>query len=83
MLKRAIRTGAAVVECAFLYDYELQWATDLGTSWHRSRDRRGGDHPFASFMLNKKWTLEEEFNNYMLRFQQVTVCSDYFKKLAF
>ena len=24
-------------------------------------------------MLNKKWNLEEEFNNHMLRFQQVTV----------
>ena len=24
-----------------------------------------------SFMMNKKWTLEEEFNNHMLRFQQV------------
>ena len=23
--------------------------------------------------MNKKWTLEEEFNNHMLRFQQVTV----------
>ena len=26
-------------------------------------------------MLNKKWTLEEEFNNHMMRFHQVTVSS--------
>ena len=83
MAQDSVRTGSSVVECAFLFDYELQWATDLGTSWHRSKDRRGGDHPFASYMMNKKWTLEEELNNHMLRFQQVTVSSDYFKKLAF
>ena len=82
MVQDSVRTGSSVIECAFLYDYELQWATDLGTSWHRSKDRQGGDHPFASFMLNKKWTLEEEFNNHMLRFQQVTVSSDYSTKLA-
>ena len=51
-----------------MYDYELAWGR-----WHRSKDRKGGSHPFASYMLNKKWTLEEEFNNHMLRFQQVTV----------
>ena len=28
-------------------------------------------------MMNKKWTLEEEFNNHMLRFQQVTVSSTF------
>ena len=83
MVQDLVRTGSSVVECAFLYDHDLQKATDLGTSWHRSKDRRGGDHPFASYMLNKKWTLEEELNNHMLRFQQVRVSSDYFTKLAF
>ena len=38
--------------------------------WHRSKGKRH-KFPFASYMLNKKWTLEEEFNNHMLRFQQV------------
>ena len=83
MAENAVRTGSSVVECALMFDYELKWATNHGTSWYRSKEKKGGDHPFASFMLNKKWTLEEEFNNYMLRFQQVTVSSDYFKKLAF
>ena len=35
----------------------------------------GGTNPFGSYMLNKKWTLEEKFNKHMLRFQQVTVSS--------
>ena len=34
---------------------------------------KGGRIPFGSYMLNKKWTLEEEFNNHILRFQQVTL----------
>ena len=81
MAENAVRTGSSVVECALMFDYELKWATNHGTSWYRSKEKKGGDNPFASFMLNKKWTLEEEFNNYMLRFQQVTVSSDYFTKL--
>ena len=55
-----------------LYDFELEWAKDYNTRWYRSKDKKGGKHPFGSYMMNKKWTLEEEFNNHMLRFQQVT-----------
>ena len=73
--EHAVKTGSAVVESGLLYDYELDWASKYNTSWYRSKDRRGGDHPFASYMLNKKWTLVEEFNNHMLKFQQVTVIS--------
>ena len=57
-----------------MYNYELEWG-----KWYRSQDRRAGYHPFVSYMLNKKWTKEEQFNNHMLRFQQVTVhSSNYF-----
>ena len=80
MVQRAIRTGAAVVQGASLYDYELEWATDAGTQWYRSKDKKGGIHPFPSFMMNKKWTLEEDFNNHMLRFQQVSVSFKYLIK---
>ena len=58
-------------------DWELEWAKDYGTKWYRSKDRKAGKHPFGSFMVNKKWTWEEEFNNHMLRFQQVTVRSTF------
>ena len=63
-----IGDGSAVVECAYLYDHELEWG-----KWYRSKERKTADNPFASYMLNKKWTLEEEFNNHILRFQQVNV----------
>ena len=58
-----------------MYDYELDWAKDYNTRWYRSKDKKGGEDPFGSYMMNKKWTLQEEFNNHMLRFQQVTVSS--------
>ena len=72
---KILKTGSAVVECAYMYQYELDWAKDYNTSWYRSKEKRGGESPFGSYMLNKKWTLEEEFNNHILRFQQVTVSS--------
>ena len=73
LFEDAVKTGTSVVEISFLYDYELQWAADHGTSWYRSKEKKGGENPFNSFLMNKKWTLEEEFNIHMLRFQQVRV----------
>ena len=73
MAQDAVRSGSSVVECAYMADYELAWG-----KWYRSKERKGGQSPFASYMLNKKWTLEEEFNNHMMRFNQVTVSSIYF-----
>ena len=66
-----LKHGSSVVEVAYLDDYELDWAKDYNTSFHRSRGTKIGDHPFGSYMINKKWTLEEEMNNHILRFQQV------------
>ena len=84
MLNDTLRDGGSYAfETAFLYGWELQWATDQGTSWYRSKDKRGGFNPFPSFMMNKKWPLEEQFNNHMMKFQQVTVSSIYFSKLHF
>ena len=69
MLKeRILRDGSSVVEVGMLPGYYL----NLG-KWHRSKDKKGGYNPFGSYMMNKKWALEEEFNNHMMRFQQVTV----------
>ena len=76
MIRDTITQGSSVVESGSLYAHWLA----LGT-WYRSRERAGGRHPFGSYMLNKKWTLGEEFNKHMLRFQQVRVSSIYFTKL--
>ena len=43
-------------------------------AWHRSRERRSNSYsPFCAYMMNKKWWLEEEFTNHILRFQQVNI----------
>ena len=45
--------------------------------YHRSKDKKQkASLPFGSYMMNKKWTLDEEFNNHMLRFQQVSNMND-------
>ena len=76
LVEDACLSGSSVFEVSFLYEYELAYG-----KWYRSKDRKGGRIPFASYMLNKKWTREEEFNNHLLRFQQVEVSSIYFIKL--
>ena len=73
MAQQAIRNGSAVVELARLWTSLQDYAKVENTSWYRSKERKGGDNPFSSYLMNKKWTLEEEFNNHMLRFQQVRV----------
>ena len=64
--------GSAVMAAAFLdySDLYLENRTE-GKRWHRSKETLAGTYPFASYMMNKKWWLEEEFNNHILRFQQV------------
>ena len=66
MAHDTVVNGSSVVELGFLYDFQLTQG-----KWWRSKEKKGGMNPFASFMMNKKWTLEEEFNNHMMRFQQV------------
>ena len=75
-----IGSGSSVVEASVLGTYsELTFGR-----WHRSKGRKDyGSTPYGYYMLNKKWTLQEEFTNHMLRFQQVTASSIYFRKLHF
>ena len=59
--------GTAVMEQSLLLNYELS----LGR-WHRSKDKKQSSYSaFGSYMVNKKWWLEEQFNLHMMRFQQV------------
>ena len=51
------------------YVLEMVYASD---KFYRSKDKKEKESlPFGSYMMNKKWTLDEEFNNHILRFQQV------------
>ena len=62
-----IGNGSAVVDTAYMYKKRLAYGR-----FYRSKETVATNYqPFASFMLNKKWWLEEEFNNHLLRFQQV------------
>ena len=70
MAQNAVKSGSSVVQTGRLIPKELTWG-----KWYRSKERKGGENPCGSFMMNKKWTLEEEFNNHMMRFQQVTMSS--------
>ena len=79
---RILIGGSAVFEVSYLYDFELQWAKDYNTSWYRSKEKKG-NNPFTSYMMNKKWTLEEEFNIHLLMYQQVTISSNYISKRHF
>ena len=76
MVKDAVTNGSSVVEIGWLYDYELAYG-----KWYRSKDKKGGIYPFGSNMMNKKWTLEEEFTNHLLWVQQVKVIWNYFSQL--
>ena len=63
------------VFAVILTPYLLDRYIEMG-KWHRSKETQiaaAGLIPYGSNMLNKKWTLEEEFNNHILRFQQVNI----------
>ena len=66
-----MKTGSAVREFAFLPRSARALARKYNTTWYRSKEKKEGKSPFGSYILNKKWTLEEEFNKHMMRFQQV------------
>ena len=52
-------------------DYVIEMVHASG-KYYRSKDKKEKESlPFGSYMMNKKWTLDEEFNNHILRFQQV------------
>ena len=63
--------GSAVQQGGYLWPDVLV----LGT-WYRSKDRKQTPYiDFGSYLMNKKWWLEEELNVHMLRFQQVkSIC---------
>ena len=62
-----MRDGTAVLEYNYLSEGEFQMGR-----WHRSKDKKLQESiDFISYMINKKWWLEEQFNVHMMRFQQV------------
>ena len=72
-----IETSTAVVEfsrCYVCVDNQYDGRTGCATHRfpYRSKEKSPqGNLAFGSYLMNKKWPLEEQFNNHMLRFQQV------------
>ena len=67
-----IGNGTAVIEFGMLLESDLKYG-----KWYRSKEKREGDNPIGSYVMNKKWWLEEEMNLHMMRFQQVTVSKSF------
>ena len=64
--------GTHLLQKGYIKQAYLDLAEREGSRWHRSRERRSNSYsPFCAYMMNKKWWLEEEFTNHILRFQQV------------
>ena len=80
-LRDAIANGTAVDSGAWMNWQHMDFADEYNTRWYRSKEKQEptdeADTPWSVYIMNKKWTLEEEFNRHMLRFQQVTVISIY------
>ena len=70
-MEEKVLTGTAVREFAFPRSNETKWAKANDFSWYRSKETKGGVNPFGSYMMNKKFIFEEEFNNHIMRVQQV------------
>ena len=49
--EKVLQNGFAVVEAAFMYYWELDWAKKYNTRWYRSKEKKGGKNPFGSYML--------------------------------
>ena len=66
--------GTHLLQKGYISGPTKEMAEKANSKWHRSRERRSNSYsPFCSYMMNKKWWLEEEFTNHILRFQQVII----------
>ena len=72
LIPGVVKTGTSVLENGLLYSVYL-----VHGKWHRSKDRKGGENPFGSYMMNKKWPFEEDFSNHLIRAQQVSNAWDF------
>ena len=69
---------------AWLWGAVIEEGKRKGGKFYRSKDKKDLNRPpFGSYMMNKKWTLEEEFTNHMLMFQQVKGSCIFYIELHF
>ena len=76
--------GTHVLQNGYLNTDAIEKNFNIKIKWHRSRERRSNSYsPFCAYMMNKKWWLEEEFTNHILRFQQVEYMYNWMLYLTF
>ena len=81
---RTIEKGSSVFIGAWLWGAVIEEGKRKGGKFYRSKEKKDLNRPpFGSYMMNKKWTLEEEFNNHMLMFQQVKGSCIFYTELHF
>ena len=70
---RMVEEGTSVIEAPFFNTWYAETYYGIEAKVYRSKGKKDLTRSlFASYMMNKKWTLQEEFANHLIMFQQVT-----------
>ena len=58
-----IGAGTHATMTSYLASYELEYGENeeinSGRGWYRSKEKVVGDYPYAGYLMNKKWHLNE------------------------
>ena len=71
VLHRCLAQGSHTALVSFLYEEDSQRAEELGTAWYRSKEVFPQDIPYAGYLTNKKWPLNEVMSLHLIMLQQV------------
>ena len=71
VLHRCLAQGSHTALVSFLYEEDTQRAEELGTAWYRSKEVFPQDIPYAGYLTNKKWPLNEVMSLHLIMLQQV------------
>ena len=70
---RLVEEGTSVIEAPFFNTWYAETYYGIEAKVYRSKGKKDLTRSlFASYMINKKWTLQEEFANHLIMLQQVT-----------
>ena len=73
-----VEEGTSVIEAPFFNTWYAETYYGIEAKVYRSKGKKDLTRSlFGSYMMNKKWTLQEEFANHLIMFQQVTEESEF------
>ena len=68
-----VEEGTSVIEAPFFNTWYAETYYGIEAKVYRSKGKKDLTRSlFGSYMMNKKWTLQEEFANHLIMLQQVT-----------